>query len=355
MVSMEELTDLFLRIYAFPMNLALRLLPSSKRIGLKSKYMTKLYTGDEYVLLSSVPKQVEDIRVKGTKRDFSDTAIILQGPAATKDNFTLNTVKMYKKYYDGIRIIVSTWKDAQAEIVESMRTEGADVILNEYPAVNPEGNLNYQLKTSLAGVLRAKELGVKYVVKTRTDQRYYNPCAIPMLQGMYREGKLIFLGGIFNSYYGRPFYISDFFAYGSVEELEILYSCDFDTEQGVRARTEAKQKERFKQFIEWVNRADMDCETNVPLEYEDAAAVYACSEIRIAYHYFLQKEKPEQYDTMKDAYDDFLCKDVILVDADSLGFYWLKYKYQALNPSYFQRMGKLDTAKWWDLMMKRKI
>ncbi len=341
--------DLLLRIYAFPMNLALRLLPPCKWSGLKSTYITKLCTKDEYVLLSVLPKRVDDIAVKGTKKDFSDIAIILQGPVVVKDDFTLNTVRMYRKYYDRIRIIVSTWTDADKDMIKSIEAEGADVILNEYPVINPKGNLNYQLTTSLAGVRRAEEMGVKYALKTRADQRYYNPCALSMLQGMYQEGKLIFLGGVLNSFYSRPFYLSDFFAYGSIEELEILYSCDFDTEEAVRSRTEAKQRDRFTQFTEWVNKADMNCEVNVPVEYEDATISYACPEIRIAYHYFMQKENLEQYDTMKDAYDDFLRKDVILVDADCIGFYWLKYKYQAQNPSYFQRMGKLDTAKWWEL------
>lgn len=346
---MGKIIDGLLFAYAFPMNLVLRLIPPSKRIGLKSMYMAHLYTGDDYTLVSSVPKRIDDIAVKGSGCDFSDVAIILQGPVAVQDDFTLGTVRMYRKYYNGVRIIVSTWKDADAKMVEWLKAEGADVILNEYPDINPTGNLNYQLTTSLAGVRRAEELGAKYAAKTRTDQRYYNPCALSMLQGMYQEGKIIFLGGIFNSYYGRPFYLSDFFAYGSIEELKILYSCDFDTKEGVRTRTEAKQRARFRQFTEWVNRADMNCEVKVPVEYEDATISYACPEIRIAYHYFLQKKSQKKYDTMKAAYDDFLCKDVILVDADCLGFYWIKYKYQAQNPSYFQRMGKLDAAKWWEL------
>lgn len=349
---MGKLTDCILSVYALPMNLVLRLIHPSKRIGLKSTYMMKLFSGDEYMLISSVPKRVDGIVVKGTERNFSDFAIILQGPVAEKDNFTLNSVRMYRKYYDGVRIIVSTWKDVDADTVAGIKEEGAEVILNEYPGVNPAGNLNYQLTTSLAGVRRAREMGVKYALKTRTDQRYYNPCALSMLQGIYQEGKVIFLGGIFNSFYGRPFYLSDFFAYGSIEELKILYSCDFDTDEAVKTRTEAKQKDRFKKFVEWVNRADIDCQVFVPLEYEDATITYACSEIRIAYHYFLQKKHLEKYDSMKAAYDDFLCNDVILVDADCLGFYWLKYKYQAQNPSYFQRMGKLDTAKWWELKGK---
>lgn len=346
---MRKIADVLLTLYAVPMNLVLRLIPPSKRGGLKSLYMAQLYTGDDYTLVSSVPKQIDDIAVKGSRRDFSDVAIILQGPVVVRDNFTFVTVRMYRKYYNRIRIIVSTWKDADVKVVEQLKGEGADVILNDYPDINPAGNLNYQLTTSLAGVRRAREMGAKYAVKTRTDQRYYNPCALSMLQGLYQEGKIIFLGGIVNSYYGRPFYLSDFFAYGSIKELEILYSCDFDTEEAVRTRTEAKQHARFRQFTEWVNRADMNCDVTVPVEYEDATISYACPEIRIAYHYFLQKERREKYGTIKAAYDAFLCKDVILVNADCLGFYWLKYKYQAQNPSYFQRMGKLDVARWWEL------
>ena len=233
---MKNIIDLFLCVYAFPMNMVLRMLPSSKRIGLKGSYLAKLYTGDEYLLISSFPKRVDELMVKGTKRDFSDVAIILQGPIIIRDDFTLNSIRMYKKYYNGIRVIISTWKDADVKAIENIRAEGGEVILNEYPKVNPKGNLNCQLTTSLAGVLLARKIGAKYVVKTRTDQRYYNPCAIPMLQGLYQKGKIILLGGIMNSFYGRPFFISDFLAFGAIEELETLYSCEFDTDEMVRER-----------------------------------------------------------------------------------------------------------------------
>ena len=350
---MKKIVDLLLCLYVFPMNLMLRILPSKKRFALKKKYMAKLYTGDEYVLLRSFPKCVNDLPVKGTMRDFSNTAIILQGPIVTKDDFTLNTIRMYRKYYNGIKIIVSTWMDIDKKLVKKIESEGAIVILNEYPNESPKGNLNYQLVTSLAGVLHAKKIGVKYVTKTRTDQRYYNPCAISLLQGNYQEGKIVLLGGVLNSFYARPFYVSDFFAFGNVDTLEKLYSCEFDTAEAVKMREEAKQSDKFVRFCDWVKKADVDCRINVPQEFEDAVTEYACPETRIAYNFYSQKRGAEEHINSKEAYDIFLCNHTILVDADSLGFYWLKYEYQFYSPSYFQRPGKLDVAKWHELRQER--
>lgn len=350
---MKRVMDFFLHIYAFPMNILLRRISSEKGLVLKKRYIEKLYTGDEYVLLRSFPKCVNNISVKGTRRNFSNTAIILQGPIATKDDFTLNTIKMYKKYYDGIRIIVSTWKDTDDKIVKEMESEDAYVILNDYPAVNPKGNLNCQLVTSLAGVLEARKLGVKYVAKTRTDQRYYNPCALSLLQGVYQEGKIVLLGGVLNSFYARPFYISDFFAFGNVDELEVLYSCEFDTTDAVKMRENAKQKEEFIQFNEWVKMADIDCRINIPQEFEDSVIKYACPETRIAYNFYTQKNGTAENINSAEAYNIFLCNNAIVVDADSLGFYWLKYEYQFYSPSYFRRLGKFDEAKWYELRQER--
>lgn len=348
----KRIVDLLLGIYAAPMNFALKGMQPSRRTIFKGNFIKHLYSEDEYFMISSFPRCVHGLPVKGTERDFSDTAILLQGPVAIKDDFTLNTVKMYRQYYNGIKIIVSTWIDTDSRLVERLRDAGADVVLSEYPAVNPPGNLNCQLISALAGVKRAKTVGAKYTVKTRTDQRYYNPCALSMLLGLYEQGKVIMLGGVSNSYCARPFYISDFLAFGETEEIKLIYDCELESEATVTERNKAKGTKEFERFIGCVTKAESDCRISVPQEYDNAVIRYACPETIIVYRYFLRKTNRGEGETAEDAYMRFLRDNMILVDADSLGFYWFKYNWQANNPTYFQRNGKLDAAKWYELRQR---
>ena len=48
----------------------------------------------------------------GMLSNMSDVAIVIQGPLILDNHFTLNTVKLYKRYYPGCKVIVSTWNDS---------------------------------------------------------------------------------------------------------------------------------------------------------------------------------------------------------------------------------------------------
>lgn len=346
---MNRLKNALLSLYAAPYNFMLKRVSEDRRIALKDLLFAKLYAGEDFTFLSSYPRWVHGQSIKGTSGNFHDVALILQGPVLQKDDFTINSVKMYRQYYDGLHIIVSTWSDTPLAAINGLKAAGAEVLLNDYPPVNPEGNLNLQLTTSLAGVRRAGELGARFAAKTRTDQRFYNPCALPLLLGLYEDDKLILLGGVSNSYYSRPFNISDFFAFSSVGELEMLYQCSPDTEESADALRNAKQSDEFGKFRNQVLSAEANCEISVDKEFDDAVTRYACSEIRIAYEYFLRKKDVCDYPSVQAAYDAFLRDMVILVDAESLGFYWAKYLNQVIDMKYFQRTGRLDVAKWFEL------
>lgn len=335
-----------LGIYTAPLNFLLKNLPIRKQKALKSELLKHLRTEEEYEMLSFFPKSPENLHVKGVDTNFGDVAIIIQGPIVRKDDFTVHTVKMYKQYYNHVKIIVSTWKDTEKDLVEKIESLGAVVLLNAYPPFAGYGNINYQLASSSAGAEKARELGVKYVLKTRTDQRFYNPCALSYLIGMYRENRIVLLGGIANSLYTRCFYISDFMAFGLTEEIQLLYSCDYCTEEWKETLDSNKKSAKFKKYAALVEEAEGDCRKQIPSEYGDAHIRYGCAEIFLAYNYFCQKTDPDKYATVQEAYDDFLKKYAIVIDADSLGFYWLKYDHQVFRQNWFERLGKLDTGKW---------
>lgn len=333
-------------MYAFPYNVILRIVSVDHQKALKAELLKKLYSEKEYCVMSFFPKVLDNKMVKGTSEDFSNVAIVIQGPIIKKDDFTVNTVRIYQQYYNNVKIVVSTWEDSDKEVVRQIRDMGVKVLLNKYPEFHGYKNINYQMITSYFGVKEAYDLGARYVFKTRADQRFYNPCALSMLRGEYQEGKIIFLGGVIYSFYSRSIYISDFATFGSLGEILMLYDGKLCTEEEATALDKSKERDLFRSYIEYVDRAEINCLVEIPEEYNDAAVKYTCPEISLTYNYFLKKDDIKNYSSLKSACDNFLKKHAIIIDADSLGFYWLKYNQQVLRPSWFDRPGKLDASKW---------
>ena len=48
-----------------------------------------------------------------------------------------------------------------------------EIIKNSKPDYSGIANINFQIESTKNGILKAKKLGLKYCLKTRTDQRIY--------------------------------------------------------------------------------------------------------------------------------------------------------------------------------------
>lgn len=128
------------------------------------------------------PKNTDDIRYG--EESFSDEriGIVLQGQVIVKDHFTLKTIELYHRLYYKSPIILSTWANENKEEINKIRTIGnVYVIENEYPSISGHGHINYQRKSSINGIKKAKELRCEYVLKSRTDQRMCGKNAIKYL------------------------------------------------------------------------------------------------------------------------------------------------------------------------------
>lgn len=109
------------------------------------------------------------------------TAIVMQGPIATSDDFTIETLELYARHRPDVRMILSTWSDTDPDLLERVRATGAETVLCEKPTTPGLFNINMQMVSAGAGVRRAVELGVDWVLKTRTDQRLYEPDVLSYL------------------------------------------------------------------------------------------------------------------------------------------------------------------------------
>lgn len=90
--------------------------------------------------------------------------IVVQGPSSYVEAIrnAFNSI--------GIPIIFSAWINEQHLYLDS-----DIVVFNEYPADRGIGNVNYQKVTTLAGLLKSKELGYTRALKFRSDMVPTNP------------------------------------------------------------------------------------------------------------------------------------------------------------------------------------
>ena len=127
-----------------------------------------------------------EVTPRAATEDERSTAVVIQGLLQREEAFTLETVKIYKKIFPLSPIIVSTWSSESKKDLDALEREGAILVISDKPIKTGWGNIELQVLTTSAGLLRAKELGCQSVAKTRTDWRMYRPSALQCLNSLLR-------------------------------------------------------------------------------------------------------------------------------------------------------------------------
>lgn len=320
---------------------------------------------NHFIQYTAMPKNIDLIQAEWTdnSRRFSEFAIILQGPIQTEDNFTINTVRLYKKCYPGASIIVSTWMGTDKKIKDELQKIGAILIESRAPAFAGPGHINMQLVSSLAGMEKVKTLGCKYAVKTRTDQRIY---ANDMLQ-YYRNlleifpsddaevvSKRIIYTSYGTSYRYLPFNLCDFVVFGETEELIKLYSIPFDNHPDDYHKRIAKETKPFiREIFNNLETKYNGSPYKLFPDFETRYYRYWFGEYYIVYHYFAENIcQLKQGDDLIDAYYFYLKKYAIVADSEKLLLYWPKYAENiAKYKTELDFLAKLDFKKWLDIYL----
>lgn len=245
-------------------------------------------------------------------------AIVLQGLPETKDDFSLETVRFYKKIFPGAVIIISTWDSVEDSIIDSFRAEGCDIVINKTFSPCGYGNVNYQICTSFSGICRAKELGAEFVIKCRSDLRIYRLFSFEYLRSLQEslpvldigvpiKGRIITLpsggGQLFN-----PLYLQDYFYFGYTEDLVKLFDIPYDD------RSISSSAKYLKETYKPCTCAQM-CDTNIPEIYiiKSFLSKYISVECTVQ----------QMFDLLKALF--------IVVDFDDLNAYWGKYGVHSLS------------------------
>ena len=124
----EKVVDPIVRFFNFPLAyLAGRSESMEKTI---MRPVLKSYTNqskDWIIQYVKLPKNVDKIPVEWPDDDnrFAGYAIVMQGPVRTAENFTVETVKYYKRCYPGATVIVSTWTGSDTAAKAAAEALGA--------------------------------------------------------------------------------------------------------------------------------------------------------------------------------------------------------------------------------------
>lgn len=229
-------------------------------------------------------------------------ALVLQGPVILDHDFTLETIKIYKKIFPNSIIILSTWDDINKKCLESILNEEIVVLLNKKPINSGVSNINFQIVSSLAGIKYAKEAGVEYVLKTRTDQRMYAPNVQNLLIGLVDSFPVFnnsvqvkrIVGVSLNTFKFRPYSLSDMNLFGYIDDMLLFWDVVLDDRKKADTNVNIGQWSKLRL-----------CE------------VYLVSN-------FLEKIGHKLSWTLGD-YWEVLANNFCVIDQSSLDLYWYKY------------------------------
>ncbi len=259
---------------------------------------------DNFLMFHSRPKYARDIKIYSDKLITNPIcAIVIQGPIDKENDFTLETIKLYKKIFEDTLIILSILDYEDSDYVDKLRGENIHIVINKKPDHFGPFNINLQLLSSLYGIKKAKELGATHVLKTRADQRIYGTNAIeflcnlerifPLAQGYVQKERIISTNTFTLKY--RPYLISDMTVFGNIDDMLLYWGADLD----IRA----------------------------PFSIDDTLSGREITKLRIAEIYivteFLKKLGHELRWTIQD-YWQILADHFCIIDSQSIDLYWHK-------------------------------
>lgn len=271
-----------------------------------SKIDPKLISMNKKSFISVHLRPKSNTLLKPIENDYSDVGIIIQGPIEYKDDFTLNTIRSYKKMFTNAKIVLSTWETEDKKYLELIKKENIKIILNKYPKESGLLNLNYQLVTTKSAIDYIEEK-CEYILKTRTDARIYNKFTLEYLKNLIKsfpskgkfDQKFRIIGIDINTAKYVPFSFSDIFQFGHKNDMKKLWDIDLD-----------KTSITYKEFINKKYKIKEIYKNNNP-------------EVYIMLNYI--KKIGFNPDNTYESYYDALSKLFIVIDKEMINYYWYKY------------------------------
>lgn len=205
-----------------------------------SAFCTSVRPKDYYLEFRMMPRKPSDIPLFLYEDDtLKDLGIILQGPICYNDDYTYETVKYYRKLYSKATVIVSTWDYEDEKTLKRIEELGAVVVLSRDPENPGIVNTNRQIVSTVNGILKAKELGLKYVAKTRTDMCLRRPHVFQFIINLiklfpidnaHQKERIAVLPVFCSGTVFFPYTFSDAFCMGNVDDVYNFWNAPFDND-----------------------------------------------------------------------------------------------------------------------------
>lgn len=304
--------------------------------------------------------------------DANDTAIIIQGPVIYENDFTLETLYRYRWIYPNATIILSTW---EGDIQDFFRWQAMSINVIVLESKMPEdhgiSNIKLQIISSHRGIMHANlSEGIKYVLKTRTDQRIFLPDFLTYIKNMLKTFKvnseslsdrIVFLGG-YQSSCICPFELSDFLVFGHINDMIKFYDSTGESDRLIPNRMDnldylAKRARILRNYSHYDNYEAMKTLNDEEIRFLNQEFMeYLDPETYIPlsfYERIILKRKFCPSDNIVDHYHSFLKDCTIIIDSDHLFLYWFKYEDRYLTESSLISMGSLTTSNWMNLFYSK--
>ena len=326
--------------------------------GLNSKYKNRI--------LLSIMTTRSYRKFKPVFYGNDDIAIVSQGPIDYKNDFTIETMYFYRKIYPDIILIVSTW---QGDVSDEFRwrAESIGVQIVEGEKISETGYFNHylQIRSSRNGVERAAENPkVRYILKTRNDQRFNHPDFIRYLRNLLKqypvntpkmESRMIYMG-FPSSMFGIPFHLTDFMMFGTVNTMSEYWSeemeknCFIDKAKrnesaDTKLLRETTEAEREISMLN-MRREERTERNRVTRDFRDPERALA----QTYYEQFVHGKIEDDEDILH-LYWQWLRDGVVIADERAMLWIWDKreYTYNDYNVNYSH--GDLNHFTWLDLYL----
>jgi hypothetical protein len=303
--------------------------------------------------------------------DLDDTAIVMQGPVLFERDFTYESLARYRKIYPRIMLVLSTWEGTVSKFFKK-RLEAIEVIVveNKKPEDAGPSNVMMQLASTNGGLAIVKGIpNIKYVLKTRTDQRFLLPDFIVYMKNMLGQYppagnevkcRIAFLGGL-NSLLLFPFRVTDFMTFGDIDDICNFYDITEYPQKLVKSSGEDGSKHYLKMLgvsslDNYFYAAGLSNEKRKIISKDMCKTMDPESFLTSHYyeHFITGKTLSEEDDQLLQ-YWSFLKKYAVILDADYLVFYWHKYSHRYISINNLMSDGGLTHGVWLSMLNDSKI
>jgi hypothetical protein len=244
-------------------------------------------------------------------QDFSDVAIILQGPITRDSSFLLRSVQHYLSLYPNLTIVVSSWRDScfedfinACEFLPIDQRRRLHFLSNEKPVNHGIANVNLQIVSTLNALKLIEQLGKRFTIKSRVDQVLSCHLSISILKQKFYDSSLrdtqkskIVIGNR-NTFLFRPYSFSDMLQFSETDTLIEFWDTPHDPRSAIEANVTLS-----KTPMQWSK--------------QNFAEVY------LVRNYLVRAGFQPLYSFH--SHFQALLEYFAVIDSESIGFYWDKY------------------------------